>query len=119
MLDAAQRRSAGVSRRSKRGRINPVGRANLPPPQRSTPFQHAHIPLRPESQASDKLSNPARVSILSQRRPPCSNTPPQHLRGLDMNLDWAKMWLGNFGNLDQMMEVYADDVQFEDIIFGE
>ena len=36
-----------------------------------------------------------------------------------MNLDWAKMWLGNFGNLDQMMEVYADDVQFEDIIFGE
>ena len=36
-----------------------------------------------------------------------------------MNLDWAKMWLGNFGNLERMMEVYADDVQFEDIIFGE
>lgn len=36
-----------------------------------------------------------------------------------MNLDWAKQWLASFGNLDQMMEMYADDVQFEDIIFGE
>lgn len=36
-----------------------------------------------------------------------------------MNFDWAQRWLGSFGNLDQMMEMYADNVQFEDIIFGE
>jgi len=36
-----------------------------------------------------------------------------------MNFDWAKHWLGSFGDLDRMMEMYADDVKFEDIIFGE
>ncbi len=36
-----------------------------------------------------------------------------------MNFEWAKQWLGSFGNLEQMMEMYAEDVKFEDIIFGE
>lgn len=35
-----------------------------------------------------------------------------------MNLDWAKQWLGSFGDLDRMMAMYADEVKFEDIIFG-
>ncbi len=37
-----------------------------------------------------------------------------------MNLEWAKNWLEGFGGgLDGLMEMYADDVEFEDIIFGE
>ena len=35
-----------------------------------------------------------------------------------MNFDWAKRWLASFDNQDQMMEMYADNVQFEDINFG-
>lgn len=38
-----------------------------------------------------------------------------------MNLDWAKQWLeeGFKKGLDHVMEMYADDVEFEDVIFGE
>lgn len=36
-----------------------------------------------------------------------------------MNFDWAQRWLTSFGDLDQMMGMYDDNVQFEDIIFGE
>ena len=36
-----------------------------------------------------------------------------------MNIDWAKQWLASFGDLDRMMEMYAENVKFEDIIFGE
>jgi len=36
-----------------------------------------------------------------------------------MNIDWARPWLESFGDLDRMMEMYAEDVQFEDIVFGE
>lgn len=36
-----------------------------------------------------------------------------------MNLKWAKRWLAFEGGIDKVMEMYADDVEFEDIIFGE
>lgn len=36
-----------------------------------------------------------------------------------MNIEWAKQWLNSFGDLDRMMQLYAEDVQFEDIVFGE
>ena len=36
-----------------------------------------------------------------------------------MNLEWAKQWIGNFSTgLDQLMDMYADDVQFDDVIFA-
>jgi steroid delta-isomerase-like uncharacterized protein len=37
-----------------------------------------------------------------------------------MNLAWAKEWLEDFGgSMDGLMNMYADDVEFEDIIFAE
>jgi steroid delta-isomerase-like uncharacterized protein len=36
-----------------------------------------------------------------------------------MNLDWAKQWMGNFSaGVDTIMDMYADNVQFEDVIFA-
>jgi steroid delta-isomerase-like uncharacterized protein len=36
-----------------------------------------------------------------------------------MDLAWAKQWFSAFsGNVDKLMEFYADDVQFEDVIFA-
>lgn len=36
-----------------------------------------------------------------------------------MNLAWAKQWFDAFnGSVDKQMEFYADDVQFEDVIFA-
>ncbi|MGH7963476.1 MAG: ester cyclase [Candidatus Binatia bacterium] len=36
-----------------------------------------------------------------------------------MNLAWAKEWFAGFGgDVDKLMEKYADDVQFEDVIFA-
>ena len=36
-----------------------------------------------------------------------------------MNLAWAKEWMNSFtGGLDKLMDMYADDVQFEDITFA-
>ena len=32
-----------------------------------------------------------------------------------MNFDWAKRWLDSFGDLDRMMQMYAEDVDFEDV----
>ena len=36
-----------------------------------------------------------------------------------MNLEWAKKWIAFEGGIDKVMDMYADDVEFEDIIFGE
>ncbi len=38
-----------------------------------------------------------------------------------MNLEWAKRWLeeGFAAGLDDVMDLYAEDVEFEDVIFGE
>lgn len=37
-----------------------------------------------------------------------------------MNLAWAKEWMGAFsGGINKVMDMYADDVEFEDIIFAE
>ncbi|MGA2410957.1 MAG: ester cyclase [Candidatus Binataceae bacterium] len=37
-----------------------------------------------------------------------------------MNLPWAKQWMGGFNRegLDKVMDMYADDVQFEDTTFA-
>ncbi len=36
-----------------------------------------------------------------------------------MNLDWAKQWMGSFSaGVGTVMDMYADDVQFEDVIFA-
>ena len=36
-----------------------------------------------------------------------------------MNAEWAKQWIGNFSaGLNTMLEMYTDDVQFEDVIFA-
>ena len=38
-----------------------------------------------------------------------------------MNAEWAKQWIGNFSaglSLNTMLEMYTDDVQFEDVIFA-
>ena len=36
-----------------------------------------------------------------------------------MNAEWAKQWIGNFSaGLDTMLEMYADDARFEDVIFA-
>ena len=36
-----------------------------------------------------------------------------------MNIDWAKQWMGKFSaGVDTIMDMYADDVQFEDVIFA-
>jgi steroid delta-isomerase-like uncharacterized protein len=35
-----------------------------------------------------------------------------------MNLEWAKEWVANFNNVDKCIEMYADDAQFEDVIFA-
>src|SRR5215470_6015689 len=35
-----------------------------------------------------------------------------------MNATWAKEWADNFANLDKLMDMYADDAQFEDVIIA-
>lgn len=35
-----------------------------------------------------------------------------------MNAAWAKEWAANFSNVDKMMDMYADDAQFEDVILA-
>ena len=35
-----------------------------------------------------------------------------------MNTAWAKEWAANFANLDKLMDMYADDAQFEDVIIA-
>ena len=35
-----------------------------------------------------------------------------------MNAAWAKEWADNFANLDKLMDMYADDAQFEDVIIA-
>ncbi len=36
-----------------------------------------------------------------------------------MNLDWAKQWMSSFSaGVGTVMDMYADDVQFEDVIFA-
>ena len=36
-----------------------------------------------------------------------------------MNAEWAKQWIGNFSaGLDTLLEMYADDARFEDVIFA-
>ncbi len=36
-----------------------------------------------------------------------------------MNLDWAKQWMGSFSaGVGTVMDMYADDVRFEDVIFA-
>lgn len=35
-----------------------------------------------------------------------------------MNAAWAKEWADNFANLDMLMDMYTDDVQFEDVIIA-
>ncbi len=39
-----------------------------------------------------------------------------------MNLDWARQWFDAFNKghgIEQMLDMYAEEVEFEDIIFGE
>ena len=35
-----------------------------------------------------------------------------------MNAEWAKQWVGNFSAVEPLLDMYADDVQFEDVIFA-
>jgi len=35
-----------------------------------------------------------------------------------VNTAWAKEWADNFANLDKLMDMYADDAQFEDVILA-
>ena len=35
-----------------------------------------------------------------------------------MNAAWAKEWVANFANLDKLMDMYAADAQFEDVIIA-
>ncbi|MGE0822841.1 MAG: ester cyclase [Candidatus Binatia bacterium] len=35
-----------------------------------------------------------------------------------MNTSWAEEWAANFADLDKLMDMYADDAQFEDIIIA-
>ncbi len=35
-----------------------------------------------------------------------------------MNLDWAKEWAANFANVEKLIEMYADDATFEDVIIA-
>ena len=35
-----------------------------------------------------------------------------------MNAAWAKEWAANFANLDKLMDLYAADAQFEDVIIA-
>ena len=35
-----------------------------------------------------------------------------------MNATWAKEWAANFTNPDKLMDMYADDAQFEDVILA-
>jgi steroid delta-isomerase-like uncharacterized protein len=35
-----------------------------------------------------------------------------------MNTAWAKEWAANFADLDKLMDMYADDAQFEDVIIA-
>ena len=35
-----------------------------------------------------------------------------------MNAAWAKEWVANFANLYKLMDMYADDAQFEDVIIA-
>ena len=36
-----------------------------------------------------------------------------------MNAEWAKQWIGNFcAGVDRILEMDADDIQFEDAIFA-
>jgi carboxymethylenebutenolidase len=35
-----------------------------------------------------------------------------------MNIAWAKEWAANFDNVEKLMELYADDAKFEDVIIA-
>jgi len=35
-----------------------------------------------------------------------------------MNVAWAKEWAANFTNVEKLMEMYADDARFEDVIIA-
>lgn len=35
-----------------------------------------------------------------------------------MNTEWARQWLDNFERPDEMLAMYDEDVQFEDVIFA-
>ena len=35
-----------------------------------------------------------------------------------MNAAWAREWAANFANPDKLMDMYADDAQFEDVIIA-
>ncbi len=36
-----------------------------------------------------------------------------------MNVAWAKDWAANFDNVEKLMESYADDAKFEDVIIAQ
>jgi len=38
-----------------------------------------------------------------------------------MNLEWAKKWMNsyNLNGLEQLIQLYADDIKFEDVTFGD
>jgi steroid delta-isomerase-like uncharacterized protein len=35
-----------------------------------------------------------------------------------MNVAWAKEWAANFTNVDKLIEMYADDAKFEDVVIA-
>jgi ketosteroid isomerase-like protein len=35
-----------------------------------------------------------------------------------MNAAWAREWAANFANPDKLIDMYADDAQFEDVIIA-